>query len=97
MKKKANRGQVQPVVKRFPIVLNAYTIAVIHIFTRHDCLEDLWMSDCFHGSIETQEIAAQQMIDQLQEWWTPAFLIALRKAITKELKKHDKQFGTKFA
>jgi len=97
MKKKIDEAQVQSVVKRFPIILNNHAIAVIHIFTRHDCLEDLWMSDCFHGNIGIQEQAAQQMIDQLQDWWTPAFLMELRRAITKELKKHDNQFGTKFA
>jgi len=97
MKKKIDKAQVEPVVKRFPIILNNHSIAVIHIFTRHDCLEDLWMSDCFHRNIGIQEQAAQQMIDQLQDWWTPAFLVALRGAITKELKKHDNQFGTKFA
>ena len=32
-------------VRGFPIILNKYAVTVIHVFTRHDCIEDVWMSD----------------------------------------------------
>jgi len=75
-------------VRGFPIILNKHAVTVIHVFTRHDCIEDVWMSDCFHHIIKAQHDcteATKQMIEQLSDWWTPTFLIALRESITKKL------------
>lgn len=44
----ASADQVERLVMRFPILLNSHAVAVIHVFTRHDCIEDIWMSDCYH-------------------------------------------------
>lgn len=86
------------VVERFPIILNKHAVAVIHVFTRHDCIEDMWMSDCVHnGQSELQEQAATQMIEQLGDYWTPKFLISLRDAITKKLEEFDDEFDTTFS
>lgn len=85
--------------KRTPIFFNKNTVAVIHIFTRCDFLEDLWMEDCI-AAISPEnpyEQAAQQFVDQFEDHWTPAFLMELRQAITKKLEEHDKVHGTKFA
>ncbi|HDQ04857.1 MAG TPA: hypothetical protein ENN23_09945 [Deltaproteobacteria bacterium] len=100
VKTKSKSGKVEHknLVKRFPIILNKHAVAVIHVFTRHDCIEDMWMSDCGHNNQrELQQQGAVQMIEQLEDEWTPAFLVALRDAITKILAEHDVEFGTLFA
>ena len=69
-------------------------IALIHVFTRYDRLEDLWtpspeMDKFIQEQIEKTDKAAKQFIAQLEGHWTPRFLKALRKEIDKELKKLD--------
>ena len=85
--------------ERFPIQLNNHTIALIHLFHKHDCLADLWVSNCEHyseKSINAQSEAAQQLIAQLEDHWTPQFLMALREEINKKLTAHNKEFNTNF-
>ena len=83
-------------VDRFPIILNDHSVMVIHMFTRTDYLEDLWMSD-FMDTISQQSDSAKQFLSQLDDHWTPHFLIELRKAITERLQEHDDKYGTTFA
>lgn len=95
---KTAQSECNDLVMRFPIILNKHSVAVIHVFTRHDCIEDMWMSDCIHNDQhEWQKQGATQMIEQLGDYWTPAFLMALREAITKKLKEYDAECGTLFA
>jgi hypothetical protein len=83
---------------RFPFFINPHAIGIIHIYKRHDCLEDLWMTDCWHKEALTlPEEGAKQLINQLQDEWSPQFLMELRKRITETLKNHDDEFGTHFA
>jgi len=74
--------------KRFPIYLNRHTVALIHIFTRPDELEDLWITDYPMYNENYEDVAknaAKQFIDQLQGRWTPRFLKALRDEIEQRL------------
>ena len=51
--------------KRFPIQLSKHTIMLIHLFNRHDCLEDMWVSDCEHAfeeNVKVHKEAAQQLM-----------------------------------
>jgi hypothetical protein len=94
----AAKSECNDLVMRFPIILNNHTVMVIHLFTRHDCFEDMWMHDCIHNeSRRWQEQGAEQLIEQLQDHWTPAFLMKLGEVITKKLKEHDAECGTSFA
>jgi len=82
-----------------PIVLNKNTIALIHIFTKYDDIEDLWIWDSEGYEKEywaTFEGAAKQFVEQLKGHWTPDFMIRLRGLIDEELQRHDQEFGTKF-
>ena len=81
---------------RVPFVVGRNTIGVVHLFHRHDCFEDMWMSECFHDDIDFNK-NAEQFLNQLEEHWPPIFLMALRDEIIKKLKEHDKEFGTEFA
>lgn len=84
--------------QRLPIFINNHTVAVLNLYQRHDCLEDMWKADCFHhdGIVEANR-DARQFVDQMEEYWTPAFLMALRDEITARLREHDRDFGTEFA
>lgn len=100
LKPKKKSILVEPQVRRTPIYLGKNAIAVLHIFTRYDHLEDVWMFDS--DALEEQnwklpEKSAEQFIEQLEGWWTPAFMMQLRDQIEKELIKHDKKYKTKFA
>ena len=82
---------------RTPIVLGEHTIALITLFhLPHDHLEDIWLMD-YLDHIKNVDHAASQFIDQLEDRWSPRFLMALRDKITATLAKHDSQYGTAFA
>jgi len=79
---------------RKPILLSPNSVALIHIFTRYDHLEDIWISDVPQSYIDIKNIpkeAAKEFINQLDNHYTPAFLIALRDEINKILKKREKE------
>ena len=80
--------------ERYPIILSKNTAIVVHVYTRHDRICDMWMYDDDMPHFCDNEVAAQQLIDQLDEHWTPAFLIALRKKITETLEKHGIEIET---
>ena len=87
-------------IRREPILINNHAVAIIHIFDRLDHLEDLWTadSDAFQEEkLEMYKEAATQFISQLEEQWTPSFMMALRDGINNELKEHDIKYGTKFS
>lgn len=84
---------------RRPIQLTRHTVAVIHLFTKTDDFDDLWMMDFWRYMEETydhNDIAAEQFIEQLQDKWTPAFMMSLIDKISEALVVHDKKFGTSF-
>lgn len=100
LKPKKKSRLVEPQVRRTPIYLSKNAIAVLHIFTRYDHLEDAWMFDS--DALQNQnwklpEESAQQFIEQFERWWTPAFMMQLRDKIEETLIKHDKKYKTKFA
>ena len=80
-------------VKRTPIVINNHAVAVVHIFTRHDHFEDMWMSEIEDCEIETygqQEKAAEQFIAQLEDQWSITCMKALRDAADKRIIEFEK-------
>lgn len=87
----------EPILKRTPILLGSHTVALITLFhLPNDRLEDLWTIE-YIDTFKEVDHAASQFIDQLEDHWSPAFLMALRKKITATLAKHDAEYGTKFA
>lgn len=87
--------------ERYPIVLDTQTITMIQLFHRTDnVLEDLWINE-IDGYEEVRngqyEKSAKQLLDQLEDHYTPQFLMELRKEITRTLQEHDNEFGTSFA
>jgi hypothetical protein len=77
--------------RRFPIILGKNDIAVIHVFSRYDNLEDAcWMSDndeYFRSRYDTFKESAEQFIDQLEGAYCEAFIIALRDRCNEILKR----------
>jgi len=70
-------------ITREPIRLSQDAIAVIHIFTQDKFL-DYWMLDSDNYCKELTELykkAAKQFTEQLSEYWTPAFMKALKTEI----------------
>lgn len=87
------------VVRRKPIMLNEHTVALISLFTKGtDNLDDCWSYDAviewYH---QDKDSAARQFVEQLEDHWSPAFMMALRDQITAKLAEHDKKYGTNFA
>ena len=77
---------------RTPILLNHNAIALIHIFTKYDELEDMWLTDIeeyMDKNYDGYEHAAQQFVAQLEGQWCRKFMYHLRDeidaAITREL------------
>ena len=87
---------------RTPIVLDKHTVAVLHIFTRTDKFEDLFMDDYIYakfkdGFMNTFQNSAQQFIDQFEEHSCDAFIEALIKKAFKYLIENDIKFRGKDA
>ncbi len=83
-------------VRRLPILLNEHEVALITVFTKqYDDLEDSWSWNMLTGE-QTSETAAKQFVAALAEHASPAFWISFRAEITKLLKRHDVECGTKF-
>ena len=65
---------------RFPIILDRHTVALLHIFTKYDNLEDSWMMDfekIFQKEDDLFDESAKQFINQLEEHCTPEFIECL--------------------
>jgi hypothetical protein len=85
-------------VRRYPIMLTEHCIALITLFIKpYDRLDDLWTYDYLETAQNKPKFAAEEFVRQLEDQYTPAFLMALRKAITDKLKEDDKRYGTNFA
>jgi hypothetical protein len=86
-------------VHRYPILISEHCVALIQLFIKpHDRLDDIWTYDYIGGDAKyRQEFAAEELIRQLEDQYSPAFLMALRRACTKKLKEDDERYGTKFA
>ena len=81
-------------ITREPIHLTGHAVAVIHIFARHDSWEDMeileneeYEKECWDRNTK----AAKQFIEQLDGYWTPLFLQALRDEITQRLEKPEEE------
>lgn len=84
-------------ITRQPILLGESTVMLIQLFhVKTHNLSDCWAWD-YIDALSTIENAAAQLIAQLEDHWSPAFLMALRKAITEKLRQHDSECGTEFA
>ncbi len=70
--------------QRTPIILSPHTVAVVHLFTRHDHLDDLWMTDCDYDP-NNWEQAAKQLIAQFERKVSRSFLKALIAEAQKKL------------
>ena len=90
-------GDTRVSIERKPVLIGEQTAALITLFHKErDCAGDWAIADLV-DPYETAEEAARQFVEFLDDHWTPAFLMALRRAITAKLAKHDRQFGTQFA
>jgi hypothetical protein len=98
MKKMPNKGECY---ERYPIQLNSDTIVMLHLFHRKNHIEDIcWSSECtmsMNKDLESHTKAAEQFINQLEDHWTPLFMMELRDRINERLKRDDKKYGTKFS
>ena len=75
--------------KRFPIQLSDHCIMLIHLFKREDKLEDMWTWDNEYMNEESYtqyQLAAKQLMQQLEGEYTPLFLEALEKEIQERKK-----------
>lgn len=82
---------------RYPIFINRHSVAVIHVWTRCDNIADVFLPELGLEFPRDEQAAARQFIQQLEDHWTPAFLMALRDAVTEALRQHDADFGTDFS
>jgi hypothetical protein len=87
--------------ERHPIQLNSDTIVLLQLFHRNNHIEDIcWSSECtmvMKKDLESHTKAAEQFINQLEDHWTPLFMMELRDRINERLKRDDKKYGTKFS
>lgn len=63
--------------KRTPIIINKNAIALIHLFTKFDSLDDCYLHDIESYYIKNSECykdAANQLIEQLEGEWCMAFI-----------------------
>jgi hypothetical protein len=85
-------------IRRTPILINNHAVALLHIFTRYDHLEDLWTVDADGLDKEKWEMydeAAKQFVEQLEDQWCIKFMEALRDEIDKQIKEHKKEYNMK--
>ena len=82
--------------KRIPIVMSKNSVALIHIFERHDHLEDIWMMDTEYmlETYDRYEGAANQFIEQLEEHWCDAFIKELTLKLVKTYKESRSRTGS---
>lgn len=75
-----------------PILLNRNTVAVIHIFERHDTLDDIFYdTDRNVPTHETWVEAAHEFVNQLDDHWCVTFLKELRNEIDNILRKEEER------
>ena len=86
-------SDIQPEVKRVPIILSSHGVALLTLFKLpHANLDDLWAWDWLAEECQTGHVrSAKQFIDAMEGHWSPAFLKALRDQITSTLEQHDKE------
>ena len=79
-------------VTKTPIQINKNAIIVLHLFRRHDDMEDFWMTDIqnyMEDSHGMSDNAAKLLIEQLQGEWNIKFMLALREEVNKHIKKWE--------
>ena len=90
--------ELEPEVRRVPIVLGSRGIALLTLFKLpHDKIDDCWAWDWIQEEMHTQYIkSAKQFIAAMEGHWSPAFLMALGNQIKETLAGHDAKYGTEF-
>lgn len=76
-----------------PVVLNHNTVAVIHLFKRHDELMDMFLSDSSKYMEDSYDLlfkeSAKQFLENLQGEYCIAFLQALKEQIEPIIKEWE--------
>jgi hypothetical protein len=86
-------------IERRPFLISEHTVMLVTLFHKpHDMLADIWMHD-YLPPLDAGAKAAKQLVEQLEDRWSPHFLMELRKAISEKLAECDRDRGgrTKFA
>ena len=77
--------------KRFPIMISTHDCLVVHVFSRTDKIEDIFLyadhESKMYSDYEMFEIAAKQLINQLEGNYCDLFLEELIKVCQDKLKK----------
>lgn len=61
--------------RRTPIVLNKNAVALIHIFSKHDRLDDMWIIDTdWMSNHQNYRESAKEFLDQLEGEYCDLFL-----------------------
>jgi len=87
-------------IRRAPIIMDKNTVALIHVFHKHDDFDDMWMHDIekyILENYEQYEEAAKQFINQLDGHWCVLFMEHLTKHAFKTMTEEDPQAFTKEA
>lgn len=79
--------------KRTPIVLNKNSVALLHIFTRNDLLDDMWTIDIGDDYYEIIKNSAKQFINQLEGQECDLFLEELGIEALNQFKKNREKVG----
>jgi len=78
-------------IRRKPIYMGKNSVAIIHIFTRYDHLEDIGIftdtDQYYKKELKVKNEAAKQFISQLQNHWSVNFMKQLRDEIDILIKK----------
>lgn len=77
-----------------PIRLSKNAVAIVHMFTRHNDIGEVYMMDdeqYEEESYNCYEESANEFINQLSDQYCMAFLQALNKRIEKELDEWEKE------
>ena len=88
----------EPVITRRPFMIGEHTVMLVTLFEKPtDRFDDIWLLDM--PVPDAGADAAKQFISQLEDRWSPHFLMELRKAITEKLAAEDaaRGVGTRFA
>lgn len=91
-----NDDEALEIVAEAPILMTTNTCLHVRLFHSETAFKGMWAEDWVDHRAGSQK-AAESFIDQLGGYWNPAFLMALRSAITRKLAQHDSDYGTAWA
>lgn len=82
-------------MKRVPILISEHGVVLVSVFHKEtDHLEDCWSWDVTPPAYKD---GATQLIAEIADECSAAFLMALMDAALAKLVKHDAEYGTAFA